>query len=124
MENRGDPNLIPETHRTAQLNIFSNPLLPSVWRLLAIEFHRASADPEPLQKEARHLPFGFLRGLVLGLAGMTIAGIRFEFVFGIVSGMDLYTSYDDWLCAHAAWPSRASVFEKIQIGGILGCKLT
>ena len=37
--------------------------------------------------------FGFLRGLVLGLAGISVAGPLFGAVFGLLSGAGLTISY-------------------------------
>jgi hypothetical protein len=61
--------------------------------LLAIEFRRASANPEIARSRGSVLLFGFLRGIVLGLAGMTIAGLRFGAAFGVFSGVGLAASY-------------------------------
>lgn len=61
--------------------------------LLAIEFRRANANPVAARNRASVFLFGFLRGLVLGLAGMTIAGLQFGAVFGIFSGVGLAASY-------------------------------
>lgn len=61
--------------------------------LLAIEFRRAGANPELARSRGSVVLFGFLRGLVLGLAGMTIAGLWFAAVFGIFSGTGLALSY-------------------------------
>jgi hypothetical protein len=61
--------------------------------LLAIEFRRAGANPELARSRGSVVLFGFLRGLVLGLAGMTIAGLWFAAAFGIFSGAGLAASY-------------------------------
>ena len=62
--------------------------------ILAIEFRFACIRLEqnrPYQNTT--LLFGFLRGLILGLAGMTIAGPSFGILFGLLSGIGLSTSY-------------------------------
>jgi hypothetical protein len=62
--------------------------------LLAIELRRAGSDGS--QNGEHHstvLLFGFLRGVVLGLAGMTIAGPMFGTVFGLLSGAGLAAVY-------------------------------
>ncbi len=59
-----------------------------------MRYRRAGANPVA-NREGRAvvLLFGFLRGLVLGLAGMTIAGPVFGAVFGLLSGVGLTASY-------------------------------
>ena len=61
--------------------------------LLAIEYRRASSSPETARSTPSIVQFGFLRGIVLGLAAMTIAPIRFAALFGIFSGAGLAGSY-------------------------------
>ena len=53
--------------------------------LLAIEYRRASANPEIARSTPSIVLFGFLRGVVLGLAAMTIAQLRFAALFGDVA---------------------------------------
>ena len=61
---------------------------------LAIEFRYAAMSQGESQKHrGLQLLFGFLRGLVLGLAGATIAGLSFGAVFGVLSGIGLTISY-------------------------------
>lgn len=47
----------------------------------------------PQTRRARTIAFGFLRGIVLGLAGMTVAGVTFGVLFGLFSGVGLTVSY-------------------------------
>ncbi|HYA87782.1 MAG TPA: hypothetical protein VEI57_12045 [Nitrospirota bacterium] len=62
--------------------------------LLAIEFRRAAINPaRHRERRATVLLFAFLRGFVLGLAGISIAGLSFGVVFGMLSGMGLSISY-------------------------------
>ena len=62
--------------------------------LLAIEFRRAAISPaRGRERRATVLLFAFLRGFVLGLAGISIAGLSFGVVFGILSGIGLSISY-------------------------------
>ncbi|HTB22025.1 MAG TPA: hypothetical protein VK914_04915 [bacterium] len=62
--------------------------------LLAIEFRPSVSGPGHEQiRAARSLLFGFLRGLVLGLAGMTLAGPLFGAIFGVLSGLGLMGVY-------------------------------
>jgi len=62
--------------------------------LLAIEFRRAAINPTwSRERRATVLLFAFLRGFVLGLAGISIAGPSFGVVFGILSGIGLSISY-------------------------------
>ncbi len=61
--------------------------------LLAIEFRLAAINPaQSREHRSMVILFGFLRGLVLGLAGVTIAGLIFGVVFGILSGIGLSIS--------------------------------
>jgi hypothetical protein len=64
--------------------------------LIAIEFRLAGSGSP--RNEKRRSPFavylfGFLRGVVLGLAGMTIAGLMFGTFFGLLSGAGLIAVY-------------------------------
>jgi hypothetical protein len=61
--------------------------------LLGIEFRIAGMNPSYREQHRTVVLFGFLRGLVLGLAGMTVAGTRFGAVFGLLSGAGLTISY-------------------------------
>ena len=61
--------------------------------LLAIEYRRASASPEIARSTPSIVLFGFLRGIVLGLAAMTIAQLGFAALFGVLSGVGLALSY-------------------------------
>ena len=62
--------------------------------LLAIEFRRALADDSSNQvRRSSVFLFGFLRGVVLGLAGMTMTGPTFGVLFGLLSGIGLTTVY-------------------------------
>src|SRR5215469_9190368 len=62
--------------------------------LLALEYRSAGDKPlDHARSRARVLSFGFLRGLVLGLAGMTVAGALFGVVFGVLAGIGLAISY-------------------------------
>lgn len=61
--------------------------------LLAIEFRRVSANPDIASSTPSIVLFGFLRGIVLGLAAMTIAPIGFAALFGLFSGAGLAGSY-------------------------------
>jgi hypothetical protein len=62
--------------------------------LLAIELRPAGPGADPtLESRNRVLLFGFLRGVVLGLAGMTIAGPKFGALFGLFSGIGLMSVY-------------------------------
>jgi hypothetical protein len=60
--------------------------------LLAIEFRLARSNSHSPRKSLLLL-FGFLRGLVLGLAGMTMASSAFGMVFGLLSGAGLVLTY-------------------------------
>lgn len=60
--------------------------------LLAVEFRLAAANGQRPERN-RVLLFGFFRGVVLGLAGMSIAGATFGAVFGLLSGMALMIVY-------------------------------
>ena len=61
--------------------------------LLGIEFRIAGIKPSDGEQHRTLVLFGFLRGLVLGLAGITVAGPHFGAVFGFVSGIGLAISY-------------------------------
>lgn len=62
--------------------------------LLAIEIRpAASGTGQEPWRSRRRLLFGFLRGIVLGLAGMTIAGPEFGAIFGVCSGLGLMSVY-------------------------------
>jgi hypothetical protein len=62
--------------------------------LLAIEYRLAGINlGQNRESRGAVLLFGFLRGLVLGLAGMTAAGLVFGAVFGVLSGVALVISY-------------------------------
>jgi hypothetical protein len=61
--------------------------------LLGIEFRIAGMDPSHEEQRTTVVLFGFLRGLVLGLAGITVAGPHFGAVFGFLSGIGLTISY-------------------------------
>jgi hypothetical protein len=62
--------------------------------LLAIEYRIAGRDPaQATSARAKVICFGFLRGAVLGLAGMTVAGAWFGGWFGLLSGIGLGISY-------------------------------
>jgi hypothetical protein len=54
--------------------------------LLGIEFRIAGMNPSHGEQHRTVVLFGFLRGLVLGLAGITVAGALFGAVFGLLSG--------------------------------------
>lgn len=61
--------------------------------LLAVEYRIASQrDPDTIGRSGVML-FGFLRGMVLGLAAITIAGPRFGLWFGVLSGAALVATY-------------------------------
>ena len=61
---------------------------------LILEFAVAGSKPSrPEVLRARLITFGFLRGIVLGLAGMTVAGVAFGIFFGLISGIGLTVSY-------------------------------
>jgi len=62
--------------------------------LLAIEYGLAGGDAgRNRTTRNRTLFFGFLRGMVLGLAGMTVAGPAFGAPFGLLSGAGLAAVY-------------------------------
>ena len=61
--------------------------------LLGIEFHIARMNPSHGERRMIVVLFGFLRGLVLGLAAITVAGPVFAAVFGLLSGAGLTISY-------------------------------
>jgi hypothetical protein len=61
--------------------------------LLGIEFRIARMNPSHGERHRIVVLFGFLRGLVLGLAGISVAGPLFGAVFGVLSGAGLTISY-------------------------------
>ncbi|MGI8743834.1 MAG: hypothetical protein ACR2NN_14925 [Bryobacteraceae bacterium] len=62
--------------------------------LLAVEFRLAGTKPvQNTDRRGTVLLFGFLRGVVLGLAGMTVAGSTFGVWFGLLSGVGLSGFY-------------------------------
>lgn len=61
--------------------------------LLAVEYRIASKTKSDTASRAGVMLFGFLRGIVLGLAAMTIAGPRFGLWFGVLSGAALVATY-------------------------------
>lgn len=62
--------------------------------LLAIEFRLADSNAaQDGERRSTVFLFGFLRGVVLGLAGMTIAGLMFGTLFGLLSGAGLTAVY-------------------------------
>lgn len=61
--------------------------------LLGIEFRIAGINPSHGEQHRTVALFGFLRGLVLGLAGISVAGPLFSAVFGLLSGAGLTISY-------------------------------
>jgi hypothetical protein len=61
--------------------------------LLGIELRIARMNPSHGERHRTVVLFGFLRGLVLGLAGITVAGALFGAVFGLLSGGGLTISY-------------------------------
>ena len=61
--------------------------------LLGIEFRIAGINPSHGEQHRTVALFGFLRGLVLGLAGISVAGPLFGAVFGLLSGAGLTISY-------------------------------
>jgi hypothetical protein len=61
--------------------------------LLGIEFRIARMNPSHGERHRIVVLFGFLRGLVLGLAGKSVAGPLFGAVFGLLSGSGLTISY-------------------------------
>ena len=62
--------------------------------LLAVEFRIAASDrPQHRKCSGSLVFFGFLRGCVLGLAGMTISSPTFGSIFGLLSGAGLVLSY-------------------------------
>jgi hypothetical protein len=61
--------------------------------LLGIEFRIAGINASHREQHRTLVLFGFLRGLVLGLAGITVAGPLFDSVFGLLSGVGLTISY-------------------------------
>jgi hypothetical protein len=61
--------------------------------LLGIEFRIAGINPSHGEQHRTVALFGFLRGLVLGLAGISVAGTAFRCVFGLLSGAGLTISY-------------------------------
>src|ERR1700732_5479812 len=54
--------------------------------LLGIEFPIARMNLSHGERHGIVVLFGFLRGLVLGLAGISVAGALFGAVFGLLSG--------------------------------------
>jgi len=64
--------------------------------LLAAELRRAGIMTEAQRRRGVGvLVFAFLRGLVLGIAAMTIAPVKFGVAFGVLSGLGLVLVY--WL---------------------------
>jgi hypothetical protein len=61
--------------------------------LLGIEFRIAGMNPSHGERHTIVILFGFLRGLVLGLAGISATGPLFGAVFGLLSGAGLTISY-------------------------------
>ena len=61
--------------------------------LLGIEFRIARVNPSHGERHRIVVLFGFLRGLVLGLAGITVAGPLFGAVYGLLSGAGLTIAY-------------------------------
>jgi hypothetical protein len=61
--------------------------------LLGIEFRIARMNPSDRERHRIVVLFGFQRGLVLGLAGISVAGPLFGAVFGRLSGAGLTISY-------------------------------
>ncbi len=62
--------------------------------LLAVEYRTAgSLNGRITAPRNRTLLFGFLRGIVLGFAGLTLAGWPFAVCFGLLSGLALSTVY-------------------------------
>jgi hypothetical protein len=62
--------------------------------ILVIEYRLAGLNTDGRQERRSFaLVFGFLRGVVLGLAGMTIAGPAFGAAFGLLSGVGLSLVY-------------------------------
>jgi len=61
--------------------------------LLGIEFRIAGINPSHGEQHRTVALFGFLRDLVLGVAGITVAGLHFGSVFGFLSGIGLTISY-------------------------------
>ena len=58
--------------------------------LLAFDYRLAAGrSADSRARQAHALAFGFLRGMVLGVAGITIAGLAFGTVFGLLSGIGL-----------------------------------
>jgi hypothetical protein len=61
---------------------------------LILEFAIAGNKPSSREvRRARLIAFGFMRGLVLGVAGMTVAGVGFGIFFGLLSGIGLTVTY-------------------------------
>lgn len=97
--------------------------------LLAVEYRYAATVPVPGRpNRSIVILFGLLRGLVLGLAGMTVAGLAFGWIFGLLSGVGLSISYsvglaptDDYEPGSRPRTSRlkivASVWRAILTGG-------
>jgi hypothetical protein len=61
--------------------------------LLAIEFGHFGRVPGQPVNRTRSFVFGALRGVVIGLAAITLAGPAFGAVFGTLSGIGLILSY-------------------------------
>jgi hypothetical protein len=62
--------------------------------ILAIEFRFAAKTANPSAAPRRRVViFAFARGVVLGLAGMTMAGVAFGAAFGLLSGSILAGQY-------------------------------
>jgi hypothetical protein len=61
--------------------------------LLPIEFRIAGARRDHHENHRGELVFSFLRGLVLGLAGIWVAGREFGILFGLFSGVGLSVAY-------------------------------
>ena len=62
--------------------------------LLGIEYRLAGVSADRNRKaRPPALLFGFLRGIVLGLAGITIAGLAFGALFGVLAGIGLSFVY-------------------------------
>ena len=58
-----------------------------------LSFAIAGINPSHGEQHRTVALFGFLRGLVLGLAGISVAGPLFSAVFGLLSGAGLTISY-------------------------------
>jgi hypothetical protein len=62
--------------------------------ILAVEFSYAAKNANPsAAPRYRVVVFGFARGIVLGLAAMTVAGVAFGATFGLLSGTVLAGQY-------------------------------